>query len=89
MVSFAPRSSGCRDQDPIALGTFWKGAQEFHYLLKAVLRLASEATKPNLWSPPTAEFMMAALAILALPVPLVKLRRALGGLIRRDLGEAN
>ena len=78
-----------RDQDPIALGTFWKGAQEFHYLLKAVLRLASEATKPNLWSPPTAEFMMAALAILALPVPLVKLRRALGGLIRRDLGEAN
>ena len=46
-----------RDQDPIALGTFWQGAREFNYLLKASLRLAQETTKPNLWGRPSAEFM--------------------------------
>ena len=70
-----------RDQDPLALGTFWQGAREFNYLLKALLHLAQEATEPNLWSRPSAEFMVASLAVLMLPVLLFKLRRTLGGLI--------
>jgi len=70
-----------RDQDPIAVGTFWQGAREFHYLLNALLRVAQETMKPNLWYHPSAEFLVTALAVLALPVALVKLRRVLGGLI--------
>ncbi len=76
-----------RDQDPIAGSTFWQGAREFNSLLKSVLRLAQETMKPTLWIRPTAEFMVTALAVLVLPIPLVKLRRALGGLIRREMGE--
>ncbi len=70
-----------RDQDPLAFGTFWQGAREFNYLLKAVLHLAQEATEPNLWSRPSAEFMVVSLPVLILPVLLFKLRRTLGGLI--------
>jgi hypothetical protein len=76
-----------RDQDPIAPGTFWQGAREFNSLLKALLRLAQETMRPSLWNQPSAEFMATALTVLLLPVALVKLRRALGGLIRRDIGE--
>ena len=76
-----------RDQDPIAGSTFWQGGREFNSLLKSLLRLAQETMKPNLWNRPSAEFMVTALAVLVLPIPLVKLRRALGGLIRREMGE--
>ncbi len=78
-----------RDQDPIAFGTFWQGAREFNFLLKALLRLAQETTKPSLWTRPSAEFMVTALAVLVLPAALVKLRRGLGALVRREIGEAN
>ena len=70
-----------RDQDPLAFGTFWQGAREVNILLKAVLRLAQETTKPNLWGRPSAEFMAMSLAVLLLPVPVMKLRRTLGGMI--------
>lgn len=77
-----------RDQDPVAPSTFVKGASEFNYLLKALLKLVAETTKPALWTRPTGEFMVIALAVLVLPVGLVKLRRALGLLIRGGMGEA-
>jgi hypothetical protein len=70
-----------RDQDPLALGTLWQGAREFNYLLKALLRLAQETTKASLWGRPSAEFMATSLAVLLLPVLLLKLRRTLGGMI--------
>ncbi len=77
-----------RDQDPVAAGTFVQGAREFNILLKALLKLAAETMKPALWTRPSGEFMVTALAMLVLPVGLVKLRRALGVLIRRGMGEA-
>jgi hypothetical protein len=70
-----------RDQDPLAFGTFWQGAHEVNYLIKAVLRLAQETTKANLWGQPSGEFMATSLAVLVLPVLLLKLRRTLGGMI--------
>jgi hypothetical protein len=76
-----------RDQDPIAAATLWQGAREFNSLLKALLRLAQETMTPSLWKQPSAEFTVTALTVLLLPVALVKLRRALGGLIRHDIGE--
>jgi hypothetical protein len=77
-----------RDQDPIAAGTFLQGAREFNYLLKDLLNLIEETMKPALWARPSAEFMATGLAVLVLPVAVVKLRRALGGLIRRKTGDA-
>ena len=70
-----------RDQDPVAFGTFWQGAREVNMLLKTGLRLAQETTKSNLWGHPSAEFMAMSLAVLLLPVPVMKLRRTLGGMI--------
>jgi potassium efflux system protein len=70
-----------RDQDPLALGTFWQGAREVNYLIKALLRLAQETTTASLWGRPSAEFMAMCLAVLALPVIFRKLRRTLGGMI--------
>jgi hypothetical protein len=70
-----------RDQDPIAFGTFWQGAHEVNVLLKAGLRLAQETTKASLWGRPSAEFVAMSLAVLLLPVPVMKLRRTLGGMI--------
>ena len=69
-----------RDRDPLALGTFWQGAREVNVLLKATLGCAG-MTKANLWGHPSAEFMAMSLAVLLLPVPVMKLRRALGGMI--------
>ena len=46
-----------------------------------MLRLAQETTKASLWGRPSAEFMAMSLAVLLLPVPVMKLRRTLGGMI--------
>jgi potassium efflux system protein len=70
-----------RDQEPIAFGTFWQGAREVNVLLKAALRLARESATASLWGRPSAECMAMSLAVLLLPVPVMKLRRALGGMI--------
>ena len=77
-----------RDQDPIAASTFLQCAREFNVLLKDLLKLVEESMKPALWGRPSAEFMATTLAVLVLPVAVVKLRRALGGLIRRETGDA-
>ncbi|HKI21430.1 MAG TPA: small-conductance mechanosensitive channel, partial [Isosphaeraceae bacterium] len=78
-----------RDQDPIGLATLVQGARECNYLLNGLLRLAQETTKANLWGQPSAEFLVTALAVLVLPVALVRLRRALWGLIQRGLPAPN
>ena len=77
-----------RDQEPISLGTMWTGVREFNSLVKALLQLAQESTKPNLWCQPSGEFMVIALTALVLPILLMKMRRAIGELIQTDLSEA-
>jgi len=74
-----------RDQDPIGLGSLMQGAREFNYLLNGLLRLARETVNANLWCRPSAEFLVTALAVIALPMMLVRLRQALWRLIQRDL----
>jgi len=74
-----------RDQEPIGLGTLTQEVYEFHYLVKALLRLARESINSKRWGQPSAEFLVTILAVLALPVGLVRLRRGLRVLIERDL----
>ena len=49
------------------------------------MRLAQESARPRHWGRPSAEFVTAALAVLGLPIGLVRLRRMLRVLIGRDL----
>ncbi len=74
-----------RDQEPIGLITLTQGAREFNVLVKGLLRLVKETVKPNLWGHPSVEFLVTALAVLVFPIVLVRLRRMLGELIKRDL----
>jgi len=74
-----------RDQEPIGLLTVTQAAREFNHLVRGMLRLAQETVKPNLWGQPSAEFVVTALAVLALPVGLMRMRRILGVLIKRNL----
>lgn len=73
-----------RDQEPIGLETLGQQAHEFHYLVKALLRLAQESLNSKRWRVPNAEFMASIVAVLVLPVGLARLRRGLGTLIERD-----
>jgi hypothetical protein len=73
-----------RDQEPIGLETLGQQAQEFHYLVKALLRLAKESLNSKRWREPSAEFMASMVAVLVLPIGLSRLRRGLGTLIERD-----
>src|SRR5262249_14502220 len=74
-----------RDQEPIGLGTLNQGGRELQHLVKSLLGLARETARPRLWGRPSAEFVVAALAVLGLPIGLVRLRRGLRILIARDL----
>ena len=76
-----------RDQDAIGLATLTQGAREFKYVVKGLLWLAQEALKPNLWGQPSAEFLVTALAVLALPFAIVRVRRLLRARIERGLPE--
>ena len=67
-----------RDQEPIGLLTITQAAREFNHLVRGMLRLAQETGRRNLWGQPSGEFLITALAVLALPVALVRLRRMLG-----------
>jgi hypothetical protein len=73
-----------RDQEPIGLLTITQAAREFNRLVKGMLRLAQETVKPNLWGQPSAEFLVTALAVLALPVALVRVRRMFEALVKCD-----
>jgi potassium efflux system protein len=74
-----------RDQDAIGLATLTQAAREFNHVVKGLIWLAEEVLKPNLWGQPSAEFMVTALAVLALPPAIVRLRRFLRARIGRGL----
>jgi hypothetical protein len=66
-----------RDREPIGPGTITQGARECQHIVKALLRLAQESARPSNWGRPSAEFVTASLAVLGLPIGLVRLRRML------------
>ena len=74
-----------RDQEPIGLTTLSQGARELQHLATALGRLVQETAQPKLWGRASAEFVIGALAVLGLPVGLCRLRRALRGLIQREM----
>jgi potassium efflux system protein len=74
-----------RDQDPIGIATLAQGVREFNYLLSGLLRLVEETVNADLWGRPSAEFLITALAVLALPVVLLRLRQGIWAVIQRDL----
>jgi hypothetical protein len=74
-----------RDQDAIGLSTLTQGAREFDHVVKGLLWLVKEMTKPNLWGQPSAEFLVTALAVLSLPFAILRLRRVLWERIQRSL----
>jgi potassium efflux system protein len=74
-----------RDQDAIGVATLTQGAREFNHVVKGLIWLVQEVLKPNLWGQPSAEFMVTALAVLALPPAIWRLRRLLRGMIERGL----
>jgi hypothetical protein len=51
----------------------------------ALGRLVQETAKRKLWGRASAEFVVGAVAVLGLPMGLVRLRRALRGLIQREM----
>src|SRR4029077_7046512 len=65
-----------RDQDPIGIGTLSQGIREFQRLVKDLLRRAQKTANHRHWQP-SVEFVVASLAVLCLPVGLVRLRRGL------------
>jgi hypothetical protein len=77
-----------RDQEPIGLGTITQGAREGRHLLDGLVRLAQEAARTRRWGRASAEFITAALAVLGLPIGLIRLRRMLKMRIARDLDPA-
>jgi potassium efflux system protein len=78
-----------RDQEPIGLTTFSQAVRELQHLATALGRLVQETTKGKLWGRASAEFVVAALAALGLPVGLIRLRRTLRGWIQRELPSAS
>jgi potassium efflux system protein len=74
-----------RDQDAVGLATLTQGVRESNHIVKGLLWLAREALKPNLWGQPSAEFLATALAVLAFPFAIVRLRRLLRARIERAL----
>ena len=74
-----------RDQDTIGHVTITQAAREFSMLVRGLARLVQETGKPSLWGQPSAEFLVTAMALLALPIALWRLHRMLGALIKRDL----
>ena len=60
-------------------------ARECRLSLESLVRLGQESARPRNWGRASAEFVTAALAMLGLPIGLVRLRRMLRILIARDL----
>ena len=67
-----------RDQEPVGLLTLTQGARDFDGLVKGLLRLVKETLNRNRWGQPSGEFLATALAVLILPVAIVRLRRSVG-----------
>ncbi len=66
-----------RDQEPIGAVTLAQCQSEFAHLGPSLLPLLQEACDRSLWGRVSPEFVVAALALLALPWPLSRLRRSL------------
>ncbi|WP_165072786.1 coiled-coil domain-containing protein [Paludisphaera rhizosphaerae] len=66
-----------RDQDPISLSTMTVAAGELRRLTRASIGLAGEAITPTGWKRTAPEFLAASAVILALPLGIVRARRAL------------
>jgi hypothetical protein len=62
-----------------------QGAREGRHLLTGLIRLTQEAARTRQWGRTSAEFVAAALAVLGLPVGLVRARRVLKARIALDL----
>src|SRR5262249_34050729 len=71
-----------RDQEPLGLTTLNQGVRDLRRLATALGRLVQETTRRKLWGRPSAEFLVAAVAVLGLPIGLVRLRRTLRGWIQ-------
>ena len=71
-----------RDQEPIGLTTLNQGVRDLQRLATALGRLVQETTRHKLGGRPSAEFLIAAVAVLGLPLGLVRLRRTLRSLIQ-------
>ena len=77
MASFALSIFWVRDQEPIGLAILTQQFLEFRHLAKG-LAAGPGVGQWRIVAHPTAEFLLTALAALALPVGLVRLRRVLG-----------
>ncbi len=74
-----------RDQEPIGLATITQGAREGRRVLDGLVRMVREAARTRQWGRASAEFITAALAVLGLPIVMVRSRRMLKARIARDL----
>ena len=75
-----------RDQEPIGLGTITQGAREVPARGQGPDPAgAGVGPAPSTGAGASAEFVTAALAVLVLPIGLIRLRRVLRALIGRDL----
>ena len=66
-----------RDQDPISLTTVGLAAGELRRLTRATLGLAGETMATGAWKKPGPDFLAASALVLALPLGIVRARRAL------------
>jgi potassium efflux system protein len=74
-----------RDQEPIGLNTLGQGSRDVEHVVKGMVQLAQETSKDRPWSSPSAEFLATVMAVLGLPVGLMRLRRVLLCRIDRDV----
>jgi hypothetical protein len=74
-----------RDQEPIGLATIAQGWRECQHLVRALIRLAQDSARPQTWGRASVEFLTATLAVLGLPIVLIRLRRMIKLQISRDL----
>jgi potassium efflux system protein len=74
-----------RDQEPVGSATLTQSGRELRRLVRSLLKLAREASDPDSWGSLSTEFLTAAMAVLALPLGLFRVRRVLRRRITRAL----
>lgn len=75
-----------RDREPIGVSTLRQAMREAKHLVRALARLAREATATRSWGRASAEFLAAAMAALGLPIGLVRVRRLVRARLAREMG---
>jgi potassium efflux system protein len=73
-----------RDQEPFGLWVLSHGGREIQQLIKGCLRLAQECAKPQLWPRPSGEFLAMSVAVVVLPLGLIRLRKAIHVLLEYE-----